>query len=74
MLHPYLTRTQPFWGMPSVSQVLNQVNDVWYADLSDLGSFSFRELALAPWEPRAAFQVGPSALRGRNSKIEDRVG
>ncbi|CAE7215524.1 ADO2 [Symbiodinium sp. CCMP2592] len=33
------------------------VNDVWYADLSDLGSFSFHELALAPWEPRAAFQA-----------------
>ncbi|CAE7764968.1 ADO2 [Symbiodinium pilosum] len=33
------------------------VNDVWYADLSDLASFSFRELARAPWEPRAAFQA-----------------
>eukprot|EP00439_Symbiodinium_sp_Y106_P042335 s2315_g5.t1 len=41
------------------------VNDVWYADLSDLGSFSFRELALAPWEPRAAFQALAWGSQGR---------
>ena len=41
---------------------------MWYADLSDLGSFSFHELALAPWEPRAAFQVRSSAPEGAKEK------